>query len=142
MQDQALAQHVLQEKNLTLCLVRDGAVLAQSLDKGIQPLYDLVKSGADYRGACAADRVVGRGAAMLFAKLGVRSLHSVVLSQPAKEALEAGGVVTACDELVPGIVNRAGDGPCPVEQLSWKAEDADDLMPLLKEFLTRIGGRP
>lgn len=142
MQDQQKAQAVLQEKHLTLCLVRDGQVLAESQAKGIQPLYDLVKSGIDYSGACAADRVVGRGAAILFARLGISSLHTVVLSTPAQEILTQNGVQVACDKQVAGIVNRTGDGPCPVEQLSWKAQSADDLMPLLREFLTRVGGRP
>ena len=48
---------------------------------------------------------------------GVEGLFADVVSRPALELLAGAGIAVEYTVVVPGIMNRAGTGTCPVEQL-------------------------
>lgn len=83
--------------------------------RGISPLLDLYDSGRCLRGASVADLVVGRAAAFIFIAAGVASVHGAVMSTGADALLERYGIPHSYDTLAPQIINRAGDGICPME---------------------------
>lgn len=114
MSDLSKAKRILTEGAHTCVLCRGDAVYTAD-DRGVKPLVDWLDSGLDLRGFSAADKVVGRATAFLYVLLGVRAVHALVMSTPAKEALTAGGIEADCDREVGGIINRRGDGPCPFE---------------------------
>jgi hypothetical protein len=91
--------------------------LAAYTASGIKPLLDLVLSGADLTGAYAADRVVGRAAALLFARAGVRYVYAALLSETAVEILTAHKIEYEHGTIVPVIKNRPGTDMCPMEKL-------------------------
>ena len=115
MSDLSKAKHILIEGAHTCVLCRGDAVYTADA-RGVTPLVDWLDSGLDLRGFSAADKVVGRATAFLYVLLGVRAVHALVMSTPAKEALVAGGIEADCDREVSGIINRRGDGPCPFEE--------------------------
>ena len=51
----------------------------------------------------------------LYAGAGVTAVYAAVLSREAEEALKQHGIQIEADTLVPRIVNRTGDGLCPME---------------------------
>ena len=72
------------------CVLCRGDEIHTATARGVKPLVDWLDSGLDLRGFSAADKVVGRATAFLYVLLGVREVHALVMSAPAKEALEAG----------------------------------------------------
>mgnify|MGYP002508480748 CR=1 FL=1 len=114
MSDLTNAKRILTEGAYTCVLCRGDTVYTATA-RGVKPLVDWLDSGLDLRGFSAADKVVGRATAFLYVLLGVRAVHALVMSTPAKEALTAGGIKADCDREVSGIINRRGDGPCPFE---------------------------
>ena len=114
MSDLTNAKRILTEGAHTCVLCRGDAVYTAN-DRGVKPLVDWLDSSLDLRGFSAADKVVGRATAFLYVLLWVKEVHSLVMSTPARQALEAGGIAATCDREVPGIINRRGDGPCPFE---------------------------
>ncbi len=114
MRDLEQARRILTEGNYTCVLCR-GAEAHTATARGVRPLLDWLDSGLDLAGFSAADKVVGRATAFLYVLLGVRRVHALVMSTPAKAALEANGITALCDREVNGIINRRGDGPCPFE---------------------------
>ena len=114
MSDLTNAKRILTEGAHTCVLCRGDTVYTATA-RGVKPLVDWLDSGLDLRGFSAADKVVGRATAFLYVLLGVKEVHSLVMSTPALQALEAGGIAATCDREVPGIINRRGDGPCPFE---------------------------
>ena len=114
MSDLESAKSLLLEGGYTCVLTRHETVYTATA-RGVKPLVDWLDSGLDLRGYSAADKVVGRATAFLYVLLGVREVHSLVMSTPARQALEAGGIAASCDRVVSGIINRRGDGPCPFE---------------------------
>lgn len=99
----------------TCTLLRDGVVLYQSRERGVRPLLAAVDAGLDARGCTAVDSIVGRAAALLYVYLGVAAVTAEVMSVGAREVLAAHGIETAARTVAAHIVNRRGDGLCPME---------------------------
>ena len=93
-------------------------------------------------GAFVADKVVGKGAAALMAAGRVRELFADVVSHAALELLNGAGIPVSYTVAVPHIINRAGDGICPVERLCAGARTAAECLPLIEGFLTASKGAP
>lgn len=108
----------------TLALCRGGEVVTSDL-RGVMPMLGFLREGRDLSGFCAADRVVGRAAAMLFAKAGVRAVHAKVMSDGAAALLAAHGIDALCDVRTAAIENRQKAGLCPMESAVAGIEDID-----------------
>lgn len=106
--------------------------------QGVIDLFQLLSDEPAFlQGASMADRVVGRGAALLMAKGGVKELFTFVLSQPAFDVLRQAGVTVTYDTLQPNIVNRTGTDICPVEKLTADTTDPDEAFRRIGEFLNQ-----
>ena len=87
-----------------------------SHERGIRPLLGLLRNDPGLlKGAYIADKVTGRASAWLLVKGGVNMLYTEILSRPAAEVLEENGIAFEFGSMTDGIVNRTGDGPCPME---------------------------
>ena len=106
--------------------------------QGVADLYELLfVEPAFLDGATMADRVVGRGAALLMVKGGVKEVFTFVLSQPALDVLRQAGVTVSYDTLQPNIINRTGTDICPVEKLTSGTTDPDEAFRLIGDFLNK-----
>lgn len=114
MNDLQNARRMLDEGNYT-CVICRGDETHTATARGVKPLVNWLDSGMDFAGAGAADKVVGKATAFLYCLLGVRAVYAHIMSRGAAEVLEAAGIGVSWDKLVPGIINRAGTGPCPFE---------------------------
>ena len=102
-------------QGVTCAVIQNGQVY-QAHTSGIRPLLDwLDEEACPLNGADAADRVVGKAAAMLFRYAGIRSLYAEVISEHAIKALQESGIDVSYGTLVPYIINRRHDGMCPME---------------------------
>ncbi len=136
MDDAVRARALLREGN-TLALVK-GEEVKTSIRGGIAPLLELVESGCSFTGYAAADKIVGKAAAMLYILLGVGSVYAEVASESAKALLEERGVAFSCGQLAPAIVNRKGDGLCPMEKTVLSLTSPEEAPRLLRETLERL----
>ena len=98
----------------------------------------LTTEPAFLRDAVIADRIIGRGAAFLLVKGGVREVFAFVMSEPAREVLQKAGIKVSCDRLEPKIVNRDGTGTCPVEMAVMDTESPDEAFLRIEAFLRRM----
>ena len=106
--------------------------------QGVADLFLLLNSEPGFlQGASMADRVVGRGAALLMVKGGVKEVFTFVISQPALDVFRQAGVTVAYDTLQPNIVNRTGTGICPVEKLTADTNDPDEAFRRIGNFLNQ-----
>lgn len=103
---------------------------------GISDLYRLLtENPAFLKGAHVADKIVGKGAAALMAAGGVRSLYTDTISIPALELLRHTAVIISYGQSVPNIINRRGDGVCPVETLCMPCRTAGECLPMITGFI-------
>lgn len=108
------AKEILIRNGYTCVLYSENAQY-HATQRGVKPLVDFLQSGIDFGGFSAADKTVGLGAAHLYVLLGVKSVWANVMSQAAKALLQAHQIAVSCENEVPFIINRKGDGVCPVE---------------------------
>lgn len=128
---------ILQDGNHSLVVAGDGI---RTFDgRGISDLYGLLTEHPGWlRGASVADKVVGKGAAALLILGGVRELFAGVVSTSALGLLKDSGIPVRFSQEVAHIVNRKGDGVCPVETLCKECTTAAQCLPLIREFVAKI----
>ena len=108
------AKELLASGSYTCVLCLDGQT-ATSCQRGVKPLLNWLENPALGKGFCAADKVVGKATAYLYSLLGAKAVYAGVMSESAWNVLQKEGIEASYGTLVPYIVNRQGDGMCPME---------------------------
>lgn len=129
----------LGEESLT-CLVVCGEREYRDTRRGIRPLLGLIAAGADVRGGMAADLIVGKAAALLYALMGVRGVYARVLSEGGLAVLRAHGIAAEYGERTQCIINRAGTGMCPMEETVLTIEDPAQAYAALAKRAEELSG--
>ena len=108
-----------------------------SYETGIKPVIMRMNEDLYYfRGLSVADKIVGKASAMLFALSGAEYVYAHVLSQAGKEILEHYGIAYEYGQLTEYIVNRKGDGMCPMELTVKDIDDLSEAYEALKRKIT------
>ena len=104
--------------------------------RGVSDLYSLLNDDPGFLdGADIADKVVGKGAAALMILGKAASVYADVISSPALQLLRTASIRVTFSTEVSNIVNRKGDGICPVESLCCDCATAEECLPLLAGFI-------
>lgn len=135
--DLKLAKEQLIKDDCT-CVLRKGDSVYCSHARGVKPLLNLLDSDADYTGYSAADKVVGKAAAMLYVLLGVSRVHAYVISRKALEVLVCDGIEVTYDTLVERIHNRTNTGFCPMEEAVWEIEDLQEGLQAVRDKVAQL----
>lgn len=104
--------------------------------RGVTDLFKMLQETPEQlKDASVCDRVIGKGAAWLMVKAGVKEAFALVMSEPALNVLTHYGVNASYNHLTPSIINHAGTGICPVEKLTASASNPDEAFQLIKHFI-------
>ena len=106
--------------------------------RGVRPLLALLRSGDECEGWSVADKVVGEASALLYCLLKVKRVYAPVISRSALEVLESHGIPCEYHRLVPGIRNRTGTGPCPMEAATANIIDPKEAPEVLEKTLEAL----
>jgi hypothetical protein len=136
------ARKLIEKSNTVFAAVKDGKVIFASEERGIKPALEFFLLGKETtKGSSAADRVIGKGAVMLLSLCCCKELYGGVVSQDALASLKKMGQTVLWKTVVPHIINRRGDGRCPVEKLLLNTEDPREGLDIIKKFLMKSGGK-
>lgn len=120
------------------CVVYSGETFHISDESGIRPLISwLMEPVSPLSQAAVADKIVGRAAALLFVYAHVKAVYGQVMSEKAAAVLENAGIPYAYGKAVPYIMNRRGDGMCPMEQKVEGIESPEEAYRLLKNAVQK-----
>ena len=131
------AYEILKKENCT-CVLTNGKAVFKSNLRGVKPLLDFICSKENFENFSAADKVVGKGAALLYVLMKVKFVHAVVLSEYSKEVFEKNNIEYKYDNLVPAIINRSGDGYCPIETAVKNISDPQTAFNVITKALDKI----
>lgn len=107
--------------------------------RGVSDLYNLLCHDQCFlNGAEIADKVVGKGAAALMILGNINTIYAEVISLPALELLKKSSIKVSFGKLVPNIINRKGDGICPVERLCLPCQTAEECFDPISTFINQI----
>lgn len=126
------------KKNGYSILTSDGYF---SYDSGIKPvLFRVNDDRYFFRGKIVADKIIGKASAMLMCLSGVKEVYTVILSKSGQKIFEDNGVPYHYEQLVEYIVNRKGDGLCPMEMTVKDVDDYELAYELLKKKVEELSG--
>ena len=121
------------------CTIANGGKIRTFTQRGVADLYDLLTREPEFlKGALIADKVVGKGAAALMILGGVKELHADMVSTKALELFRKSNVKVGFTREVAFIWNRDHTGVCPVETMCGEVESAEEMLPLIRDFLEKI----
>ena len=122
------------------CVLCRGDNTYTSEKSGIAPMLGFLADGVGLDGFSAADRIIGKAAAMLFVRAGVREVYGEVMSRAALPVLEKYGIRCSFGALTDRIANRAGDGICPMEATVAGIDDPAEAEAALRDKLVQLRG--
>lgn len=128
----------LHEGNFS-CVIANGDDIRIFNRHGIADLYDLLKDDSTFlNGAIAADKVIGKGAAALMIKGGIKTVYADLVSEPALALFRQADVEIKYAQSVHHIKNQAQTDWCPLEKSCKETNSISEILPMIDTFITKI----
>ncbi|NLT39306.1 MAG: DUF1893 domain-containing protein [Clostridiales bacterium] len=118
-------------------LIKDGSVAKTYQQRGISPVIELFEKGL-LSGGFVADKIIGRAAAMILVLGGAAGCYGEVISGAALDYLCDKGLQVSYGSVVERIMNRTGDGMCPMEASVRDIDDPQQALAALKNKLAEL----
>ena len=126
------------EQGKAACVVvRDNKIVDASSPNGIYYLIELYEKGL-LKNAFLADKVIGKAASMILSLGGAKGCYAENISVPATEWLSAKGISFSYKNKSEFIMNRKGDGMCPMEETVKDLNDEKEALEALKNKITEL----
>lgn len=126
-------------KNDLACMVRDETkIIKEAKGRGIAPLYQIYKDGADYSGCFLTDKITGIGAAHLCALMRFKEVETAVISKKAYEILNRAGIKSVYNIMADNILNHQKNDLCPLEKKFVNYTGQMTPVMIIEEFLDSI----
>lgn len=136
------AIRLLHAEQASCVLIKNGEVRIFT-QRGVADLYALyLADRAFMQDAVVADKVVGKAAAALMILGGIRQVYADVVSAGAMLLFRNAGIEVRCAEEVPYIINRARTGWCPMETRCRDLQTAEECLPQIEDFISRLRNIP
>lgn len=116
------------------CVMVKGGEERCFTERGVAPLLSLLP----HKGGCFADKVVGKAAAYLYVLLEAGEVYAKTISEGAKSVLERYKIPFEYGEAVPAVINRKGDGLCPLERALSGEYTPREALAVIKETLEKL----
>lgn len=119
------------------CVIANGEIRTFR-QRGVADLYELLNREPDFlQGSSVADKVIGKAAAALMILGGVKEIYADVISEPALALLREAAVEVSFGQAVDHIINRTQTGWCPLETICYPIKSAQEILPLIREFIEK-----
>lgn len=137
MNNQEKAIELLDSGEFTCVLCKDDLLYTSKL-KGIAPMIKFIDENVALEGFSAADIIVGKAAALLFIKAGVKSVFAKTMSVAATEVFNSFNIQYSYNVLTEYIINRKGDGLCPMEIAVSDISSPETAFEAIKQTLNKL----
>lgn len=120
-------KEILLKENHTIVILKKDASVITSDDRGVSPLIKLLKEDKlQLQDSIIADKVIGKAAALLMIYGNVKEVYTPIISSPAIKIFNINNVKIYYDKEVDRIINRKGDGLCPMETLCLDIDNPEE----------------
>lgn len=131
------AVNLILEESASCVLIKDNVIEKTVNARGIAPVIKLYEGGL-LENAYIVDKIVGKAAAMVMTLGGVKGCYGVTMSRAAVEWFNSHGVSVRYNKLTEYIVNRQGDGICPMEETVKDINDENEAYAALKAKIAEL----
>lgn len=112
------ATQLLEESHSSCIVLKNNEIIYTSYDSGVKPLL-LFLNKYVIRGEndplVLIDKVIGKAALLLAVKCGIQKIYTPLMSSLALDAAKHHHIEFSALQTVPYIINRSGNGMCPME---------------------------
>ena len=126
------AKEQLHNNNFSIVIVGENDVYT-STKHGVAPLLEILDGGN-----VVADKVVGKAAALLMVKGGVKEIYADIISSHALDVFEKYKIKTYYGNLVEYIINRDKTGMCPMEKAVLEVDEPNTAYDVLKKKIAEM----
>ena len=91
MSDIEKAKEIFSSQKYT-CVLCKGDITYKSTATGVKPMLGFIENETDLVGFSAADKIIGKAAAMLFVLAGVKEVYGTVISQGAADVFKQNSI--------------------------------------------------
>jgi hypothetical protein len=139
MNDLETAKALLNQKQLTLAIVKNGKTLFETKFHRISGFLNAIEQqGVNLKDSSVADKIVGRAVALLCVYAGVKAVYAETLSTAGKTVLEQNGTCDEWKELVGTILDDKKQDLCPFEKEAADVNDPKDAYVRFKELQRKM----
>ena len=132
------AKSLLKSTDSTIAVVSVDDVYT-SQERGVKPLLHLLTEKKGFlKGASVADKVIGKAAALLMVLGEIKEVHTLIISEPAIKVFEKYNISCFYDKKVDRIINRTGDGLCPMETLCLDVDNPAEAFQKIIEKISKM----
>lgn len=131
------AINLITEGTASCVVLKDNTIVKTQCDRGIGPVIRLYESGI-LQDAFVVDKIIGKAAAMVLTLGGVKGCYGVTMSASAVQWFKEHHVSVQYDTCVDAIINRTGDGICPMEQTVKDMDDPEAALVALKAKMEEL----
>lgn len=126
----------LHESGAVCVIARPGDTPRLLHGSGIAPIVHALRADRDaFAGCAAADKIVGLAAAYLFTYGRAAAIHGDVMSAAAERWMSKQGIPHSAGEVVEKIINRRGDGICPMEARALQLTSPEEAWAVFDEMI-------
>lgn len=132
-----LANSLLEDNQSSCVILKGEEIVYTSSYIGVKPLLVFMKEGNDYTPSelVLVDKVIGKAALLLAAKIGIPLIYTPVTSLAALAAAKEHQISLYAAEVVPYIENRDKTGMCPIEMSVKNTTDLDEAFANITETI-------
>lgn len=132
-----LANSILEDNQSTCVILKGDEIIYTSSFIGVKPLLMFMKEPKVYEPSelILVDKVIGKAALLLAAKIGITEIYTPVTSLAAITAAKEHQISLNAAEVVPFIENRDKTGMCPIEMSVKNTNDLDEAFQNISESI-------
>jgi hypothetical protein len=139
MNDLETAKALLNQKQLTLAIVKNGRILFETKFHRISGFLNAIEQqGVNLRESSVADRIVGKAVALLCVYAGVKAVYAETLSTAGKTVLEQNDIRDEWGKLVETILDDKKQDLCPFEKEAADVNDPKNAYVRFKELQKKM----
>ncbi len=128
--------NIIKSNEATFIVADNENVIYQDIGIGVKPIMKVIKENPlILNNATIVDKVIGKAAAILLAKYNAKKVYGLLMSRTAIKVFTDHGIEYDYQDIVDTILNRTGDGLCPLED---SVKNTDDLEQGFINITTRI----
>lgn len=131
------AKNMITKGKATCVVIKNGQIINIESGNGIKPVITLYEQCL-FVDATVVDKIIGKATAMILVLGKVKSCYGVTISKSALKYLTDHNVSVGFDTCVDHIVNRSGDGVCPMEQTVKDIDSPEEALVALKSKLQEL----
>lgn len=131
-------KEILTENNCTFVAVNNSETRISVL-RGVAPIIKLIDEEPEFlNGACVADKVIGKAAAILLYKYGVKEIYTPLTSDHAIKYLSNKNIKFEYNEKTEHIINRTKTDMCPMEKAVLYTNDETEAEQLIRNKIKEL----